>query len=238
MHPAALIVAGGAGSRMGAGVPKQFLPLGGKPILIHTLRRFLSYDARLPVVLVLPAGSFAHWEHLGPRHLRPADLARITLCAGGETRTQSVGQGLEALAAQVPDPAQCLVAIHDGVRPFATQALLAGTYRQAATGEGAVACVPLKASLRQQDPDGRSRAVDRSLFLEVQTPQTFVLAQILAAYRQRPHDAFSDDASLFEAQGGRISICEGSYDNIKITTPEDIFIGERILARQSGQGGR
>ena len=234
MLPAALIVAGGSGSRMGAGVPKQFLPLGGKPILVHTVRRFLDYDAALRVVLVLPAGSFSHWEHLAPRHLSAAELARITLCAGGDTRTQSVSRGLETLAAQVPDPEGCLVAIHDGVRPFATQALLAGTYRQAASGEGAVACVPVKASLRQQAPDGRSRAVDRQQFLEVQTPQTFVLAHILAAYQNRPHDDFTDDASLFEAQGGRISICEGSYDNIKITTPEDIFVGERILARQGG----
>ncbi|RMG68337.1 MAG: 2-C-methyl-D-erythritol 4-phosphate cytidylyltransferase [Bacteroidetes bacterium] len=233
MQLAALIVAGGSGSRMGAGVPKQFLPLGGKPILVHTLRRFLAFDPGLLIVLVLSEDSFNHWQHLGPRHLSEDDLGRISLCPGGESRTQSVFMGLQRLAAQVRDPADCLVAIHDGVRPFATEALIAGTYRQTTPDEGAVACVPVKASLRRQAPYGKSQAVDRSQYLEVQTPQTFVLSQILAAYRQRPHDAFSDDASLFEAQGGRIRICEGSYDNIKITTPEDLFVGERILARQS-----
>lgn len=232
MQKAAVVVAGGSGKRMGSTLPKQFLPLAGKPVLAHTMKRFLDFEAALRIVLVLPEASIAYWKELAAQALSEDERARIRITSGGEQRTDSVEKGLQALEAWITDPSDCLVAIHDGVRPFATPVMLAAAYAQAQKYGAAVACVKVKSSLREWVSDTESKAIDRSRYLHVQTPQTFVLDKILLAYAGRPHNQFTDDASLYEEVIGPVSISEGSYENIKITTPEDLFVAEGLLRRE------
>ncbi|MEL6670687.1 MAG: 2-C-methyl-D-erythritol 4-phosphate cytidylyltransferase [Bacteroidota bacterium] len=231
MQKAAVIVAGGRGTRMGSSTPKQFLPLSGIPILVRTLKAFLEWDEKMLVALVLPEAFLMDWYKLSSQYLRTDEASRIFLAKGGASRTESVEAGLHLLAKEIENSAACLVAIHDGVRPFIFEKVLHAAYQMAETAGAAVVCVPVKASLRRQQEDGGSEAVDRSEYWEVQTPQIFYLAQILDAFARRPHNQFTDDASLYQAMGGRISICEGSYDNIKVTTPGDMFVAEEILKR-------
>ena len=233
MNPCAVIVAGGSGSRMQSDLPKQFLPLEGKPVLIHTVLRFLAFDPQLPIVLVLPQAHLTFWEQLAPRHLSSQQLNQVSLSPGGTTRSDSVQAGLELMAAQVKVPEKCWVAIHDGVRPFVLPEMIQQAFDVAENKGASVACVPVKFSLRQRMEGGKSQPVDRAHFFEVQTPQTFRLDQILECYRLRPPGSFTDDASLYQLKGGQVSICEGSYDNIKLTTPEDLAIGHAILKRQA-----
>ncbi|MEL6649541.1 MAG: 2-C-methyl-D-erythritol 4-phosphate cytidylyltransferase [Bacteroidota bacterium] len=233
MKKAALVVAGGIGSRMGSERPKQFLLLGGRPILMHTLDRYLQLDPRLPIQLVLPKQEVKFWFEDAPQWFAANELARIEVCEGGETRTHSVHKGLEALELRLFRPETYFVAIHDGVRPFIPSERLAEAFQIASQRGASVACVPVKSSMRQMNADGGSQAVDRSQFYHVQTPQTFSFKRILQAYRDRPEGAFTDDASLYQAMGGDVVICMGSYDNLKITTPEDLLIAEQILARWS-----
>ncbi|MDX1906028.1 MAG: 2-C-methyl-D-erythritol 4-phosphate cytidylyltransferase [Bacteroidia bacterium] len=231
MHQqAALIVAGGTGTRMGSDLPKQFLLLAGKPILLHTLEAFYQHDPALPVVITLPGAWIPYMESLLDQAALPV---RPTLIAGGATRTDSVQAGLETLAGIMPAPSQCWVAIHDGVRPLITPDLIGAAYTQAAETGAAVVCVPVKASIRVLQPDGTSQAIPREQFYEVQTPQTFRLDLILHAYHHRPDQAFTDDASLYELTTGPVSICPGSYDNLKVTTPEDMYVAEMILKRRT-----
>ncbi len=217
---------------MGSELPKQFLPLEGKPVLVHTVQRFLNFEGDLPVVLVLPSDHLKFWEQLAPGHLPAKDLARVHLTPGGKTRTDSVQAGLELMERLVADSTAILVAIHDGVRPFAMPDLLNRAYLTAEKQGASVACMPVKFSLRQQIVAGESQPVDRSQFFEVQTPQTFRLSAILDCYHNRPDGTFTDDASLYQLAGNAVAICEGSYDNIKLTTPEDMAVGQDILTRQ------
>lgn len=237
MIPSAVIVAGGSGRRMGATQPKQFLPLEGRPILIHTLERFLHWKKELEIALVLPLDHIATFEKLADKYL-PADLrARVHLCEGGASRTASVWSGIQFLHGHFARPANCLVGIHDGVRPFVAAEVLDHAYHLAEEKGASVVCVPVKASLRKKESDGNSVAVDRSDYVEVQTPQVFHLEGIYRAFQQRPHDNFTDDASLYQAQGHLVAIAKGSYDNIKITTPEDLSVGREILLRWGGSKG-
>jgi 2-C-methyl-D-erythritol 4-phosphate cytidylyltransferase len=231
MNKAVIIVAGGTGTRMGGGVPKQFLPLAGKPVMVHTIEAFLRFDPTLPVVVVMFPDALPQWESVCDTWFSPADRSRIWTCAGGAERSDSVHNGLLHLLVQAPHMAVVgLVAIHDAVRPFAPHAMLQRAFDVAKTQAAAVCCVSVKASLRIKTDTGSS-AVDRSRYWEVQTPQVFQVAPLLHCYTHRPHNRFTDDAALFEHFGHSVAICEGSYDNIKLTTPEDMFVGEHILAR-------
>lgn len=229
---ACILVAGGTGTRMGGGKPKQFLRLGHKPVIIHTVEQWLAFDAAMPLVVVMFPGAMDEWQTLVDEFLTPAQRARLVTVAGGGERTDSVYNGLRALLALLPgeDFAHVYVAIHDAVRPFAHTAMLSGAFDAAQQQGAAVCCVPVKASLRRSTEAG-SEAVDRALYYEVQTPQVFRLALLWQAYENRPHNRFSDDASLVEAHGHAVAICPGSYDNIKLTTPEDMYVGEQILQR-------
>jgi len=231
MLRAAIIVAGGTGTRMGGGMPKQFLPLAGKPVMVRTLERFLRHDAAMPIVVVMHEGAIARWDVLCQEWFSATDRARVRTCAGGQERSDSVHNGLNTLAGLLPPKAPALVAIHDAVRPFVTEAMLAQAFGAAEQRGSAICCVPVKTSLRISLGDGSSQAVDRTRYWEVQTPQIFDFAALVDVYVRRPHNAFTDDASLYEAFGHSVHLCAGSYDNIKLTTPEDMFVGERILAR-------
>jgi 2-C-methyl-D-erythritol 4-phosphate cytidylyltransferase len=218
----AIIVAGGKGTRIKSVLPKQFLELHGKPVLFHTLEAFHRYSPDLPLVLVLPEDDFQTWNELVGKY--PFTLP-VTLQSGGETRFQSVKRGLEKL----PDTG--LVAIHDGVRPLVREDIIGASFRLAAVHGTAVAAVRLKESLRVTDQDS-TRAVDRSKFRLIQTPQTFDLTMIKKAYQQREDPGFTDDASVAERAGNAISLFEGSYENIKITTAEDIVVAEALLGNR------
>lgn len=219
----AIIVAGGKGTRIKSVLPKQFLELHGKPVLFHTLEAFHRYSPDLPLVLVLPEDDFQTWNELvGKHHF----TLPVTLQSGGETRFQSVKRGLEKL----PDTG--LVAIHDGVRPLVREDIIGASFRLASVHGTAVAAVRLKESIRMTDPD-TTRAMDRSKFRLIQTPQTFDLELIRKAYETREDPAMTDDASVAERAGHSISLFEGSYENIKITTAEDLIVAEALLGRRS-----
>lgn len=233
MQKAAVIVAGGSGKRMKSDIPKQFLPLGNMPILFRTVKRFLAFDPELQVILVLPQSNMSDWYGLTNLYLSEEEGNRIHVQEGGATRTQSVCNGLNLLSQQA-DPEKTLVAIHDGVRPLIETDVMERAFTTARQYGAAVSCVPVKSSMREETMPGNSQPVDRSKYWHVQTPQTFLLSGILKAFSMREHDEFTDDASLYQAYVGEVAICEGSYDNLKVTTPEDLFVADALLRRQEG----
>ena len=218
----ALIVAGGKGTRIKSALPKQFLELNGLPVLMHTIQAFLRYSPAISIILVLPEDDFSTWEMLVKKH---SFTVPVTLCAGGETRFQSVRNGLRHL------PESGMVAIHDGVRPLVSEDIIAASFRLASVHQAAVASVRLKESIRVVDQD-TTKAVDRSRYRLIQTPQTFAISAIKKAYEGKEDDRLTDDASVAEKAGFSISLFEGSYSNIKITTPEDLLLAEALLSKK------
>lgn len=218
----AIIVAGGAGTRMGGGVPKQYLPLGGTPVLMHTLEVFYRHDAGMNIILVLPEGDFDLWRDLCEKHL--FSVAH-TLVKGGISRFQSVKNGLDAIHSP-----EGLVAIHDGVRPFVQEEVIARSYEEAEKNGSAIAVVPLKDSIRKLTDDGKSFYQEREYFRLVQTPQTFRLSKIKQAFDTKERHYFTDDATVYEHQGWQVSLIPGNPENIKITTPEDLAYAEFMIS--------
>ncbi|WP_420582987.1 2-C-methyl-D-erythritol 4-phosphate cytidylyltransferase [Reichenbachiella sp.] len=218
----AVIVAGGSGSRMQSNQPKQFLELDGKPILMHTLEAFANGELDMHIILVLPADHIDTWQKLVSL-LQFNIPHQITL--GGETRFNSVENGLKEIKGKG------IVAIHDGARPLVTSGVIRRTVDQAKQSGNGIAAVQVKDSIRQMK-NGQSLAVDRSQFFSVQTPQTFDVDLIKRAFEQSQSNQFTDDASVAEAFGEKVELVEGSYDNLKITTPEDLIIAESILKKR------
>ncbi|GAB3340768.1 2-C-methyl-D-erythritol 4-phosphate cytidylyltransferase [Larkinella ripae] len=217
----AIIVAGGSGSRMGMDLPKQFLPIGGLPILMHTIRRFRSYAPDLQIIVVLPVVQIPVWDTLCRQH----QFHEVsTVVPGGASRFQSVRNGLAQILAD-----DGLVAVHDGVRPFVSTTIIQNSFETAHRTGSAVTCVALKDSARLVHPDGSSQAVDRSQYRLVQTPQTFQLPLFRNAFQTEEQAFFTDCASVVEYAGFPITLIDGSYDNLKITTPEDLAISEQKL---------
>jgi 2-C-methyl-D-erythritol 4-phosphate cytidylyltransferase len=215
----AIIVAGGKGTRIKSSIPKQYLELCGLPVLMHTLNAFYQYSSAITVILVLPKDDFSRWEELRAQYKfdKPSILQE-----GGGTRFQSVRNGLQKISGEG------LVAIHDGVRPLVSSDIIGASFRLAAVHQSAVASVRLKESLRMTDQD-KTKAVDRSRFRLIQTPQTFLVSLIRQAYEVREVESLTDDASVAELAGHSISLFEGSYENIKITTPEDLVVAEALI---------
>jgi 2-C-methyl-D-erythritol 4-phosphate cytidylyltransferase len=220
----ALIVAGGKGTRIKSKVPKQFLDLDGVPILMRTINTFYSYSPDITVIVVLPEDDFPLWEELCLLHKYNKPLL---LTKGGDTRFQSVKNGLEKIEGDG------LVAIHDGVRPLVSEDIIGASFRLAAVHGSAVAAVRLKESIRMTDQDN-TKAMDRSRFRLVQTPQTFRVDLIKQAYQIKEDTSLTDDASVAERSGHVISLFEGSYENIKITTAEDLIVAEALLKARKG----
>ncbi|MDR2120733.1 MAG: 2-C-methyl-D-erythritol 4-phosphate cytidylyltransferase [Tannerella sp.] len=220
MKRGVILVAGGQGVRMGGDLPKQFIPVHGKPVLMHTLGVFHRWDESAMLVVVLPEAHRAYWEML----CRELDC-RIPhrIATGGETRFHSVRNAL-------PYVSQCdVVGVHDGVRPLVTPEVIESCFVEAATCGAAVPVIPLTESIRVRDDRG-SRAVDRADYCIVQTPQVFHRDRIEAAYRQPYNPLFTDDASVVEASGKSVCLVSGNRENIKITTPTDLVIAEKMLA--------
>lgn len=214
-----LIVAGGKGLRMGADLPKQFLPIGGKPVLMHTIDAFYAYDRDMRIILVLPHDQQAFWLDLCRKHRFDCPLQ---IADGGETRFHSVKNGL----ALVEAPA--LVGVHDGVRPFVSPEVIGRCYAEALQKRAVVPCIGVVETVRHLQ-DGRSVTVPRDEYRLVQTPQVFDAALLKQAYEQPYVSQFTDDASVVEAMGVSVSLVEGNRENIKITTPFDLKIASALL---------
>ena len=216
-----IIVAGGKGLRMGSDIPKQFLPIGGKPVLMCTLERFRAYDDALQIILVLPEAQQAYWRELcGQYHFD----VEYQLANGGQTRFHSVQNGL----ALVPDEAEGVVGVHDGVRPFPSIEVIRNCYETARTKKAVIPVIPVVETVRHLEGD-KSVTVPRGDYRLVQTPQTFDIQLLKAANRQPYNDGFTDDASVVESYGFEITLVEGNRENIKITTPYDLKIAEVLL---------
>jgi 2-C-methyl-D-erythritol 4-phosphate cytidylyltransferase len=216
----AIIVAGGSGKRMGTEIPKQFLKLKGKPILMLTLAQFFKASSAIELFVVLPKSHMKHWGALCEEH---QFKIRHEVIEGGGERYFSVKNGLNKIEGK-----EGLVAVHDGVRPFVSPEKIINSFFQTQELKATTLAVSLKDSIRLVDGQG-SQAVDRDSYRLVQTPQTFDLSLLKKAYQQQFSDTFTDDASVVEAMGEKIHLIEGEYNNIKITSPEDLVIGEAIL---------
>jgi 2-C-methyl-D-erythritol 4-phosphate cytidylyltransferase len=218
-----IIVAGGTGSRMKSDIPKQFVSVNGLPILMHTINAFRKYSERLSIIVVLPENQFDFWENLCVKF--GFDVT-YRLVAGGETRFHSVKNGLRSI-----DDASALVAVHDGVRPVIDREIIARSFQTAAKSGTAVASVPLKDSVRSVGADGNNLALDRNAIRLIQTPQTFRNEWMSHAFDQDYDTKFTDCASVLESAGYPIHLIDGAYENIKITTPEDLKWAEIYLPK-------
>ena len=212
---------------MGSDIPKQFLPIGGKPVLMRTLERFRAYSADLQIILVLPEAQQDYWRQLCEQYHFEV---KYLLANGGETRFHSVQNGL----ALIPDDAQGVVGVHDGVRPFPSIEVIRNCYETAREKKAVIPVVPVVETLRHISLTSHllpltSKTVPRSEYRLVQTPQTFDIQLLKAANRQPYNDGFTDDASVVERYGHQITLVEGNRENIKITTPYDITVAEAIL---------
>jgi len=219
----AIIVAGGSGSRMQHDQPKQFIEVAGKPILMHTIWQFYKYNPAIQLIVVLPVQQLDAWQALCRKYNFTLSHKIIT---GGATRFGSVKNGLEAVEGEA------LVAVHDGVRPFVDTTTIKAAYKAAEKYGSAVVAVSPKDSIRELTADGESKAVPRDSYKLVQTPQCFRASILRRAYEQPEQAHFTDDAAVVESIGESITLVEGSYRNIKITTPEDLILAEAFTREQ------
>ncbi|WP_296620177.1 2-C-methyl-D-erythritol 4-phosphate cytidylyltransferase [Marivirga sp.] len=219
MKKYAIIVAGGTGKRMGESLPKQFLKLGGTPILIHTLQAFYTADPEIELIITLPKEEIQFWDELNIWH---QNYIEHKVVPGGETRFHSVKNALEHVS-------EGLVAVHDGVRPFVSAGSINQSFEQARNHKAVVTAVLMKDSVRQVDENGKSKNIDRSSLRMIQTPQTFDVDLLKSAYNTPFNSSFTDDASVVEAYGHSIILIDGEYQNIKITTPEDLIVAKALL---------
>ena len=216
-----IIVAGGKGLRMGSDIPKQFLPIGGKPVLMRTLECFRAYSSALQIILVLPEAQQDYWRKLCEEYHFDVEY---NLANGGQTRFHSVQNGL----ALVPDDAEGVVGVHDGVRPFPSIEVIRNCYETARTAKAVIPVIPVVETVRHLEGD-KSVTVPRGDYRLVQTPQTFDIQLLKSANRQPYNDGFTDDASVVESYGHAITLVEGNRENIKITTPYDLKIAEVLI---------
>lgn len=227
---AVIIVAGGKGLRMGGEVPKQFLPIGGvkgksgKPILMHTIERFLQYDKEMQIVLVLPISQQDYWQTLCTQHNFSAPHI---IANGGETRFHSVKNGLAKVSPDVS-----LIGVHDGVRPFVSLETISTCYDTAMTAKAIVPVIDVVETIRHILNDKTTETVPRTDYKLVQTPQVFSSALLRQAYNQPYTDFFTDDASVVERFGHPVTLVQGNRENIKITTPFDLVVAEAIIQTQ------
>lgn len=215
-----IIVAGGKGLRMGTDLPKQFLVIAGKPVLMHTLSAFYNQDHHTSIILVLPAEQQEYWYELCARYTFDIPHQIVT---GGDTRFQSVKNGLDIL------PAEGLTAVHDGVRPLTSEALISAAYQAAEKHNAVIPVTDMIESVREINITGQSKSVDRNLYKLVQTPQIFSTGLLKTAYEQPYSPLFTDDASVVESLGKTVTLIPGDRLNIKLTTPTDIWLAEAIL---------
>ncbi len=214
----ALIVAGGTGSRMQQELPKQFLLLNGKPILMHTLEAFAKESIDAELILVLNVDYHNHWKELQKKYT--FSLSH-TLVKGGNTRFESVKRGLQGIEKQA------WVAVHDAVRPLVSEKTILSAFKTAEEKGNAVVAAPMFESIRKTLGE-HTQALNREEYFSVQTPQVFKAEHLQKAYQQVFRNEFTDDASVMERMGHTIHLVEGNRSNIKITYPEDLMIAEAL----------
>lgn len=225
MKKTAIIVAGGTGQRMGAALPKQFLTIEGKTILLHTIGQFVATFSDIQFVIVLPETYIQDGKDL----IAASGLTQqFQFVAGGDTRFQSVKNGL----AQV-DP-DAIVFVHDAVRCLITPDLIQRCYQQALEKGSAIPAVSSTDTIRIKEGTNH-HVVDRSNVMMIQTPQTFKAADLQKAFEQAYQPAFTDEANVLEASGTHVYLIDGEYENIKITRPLDLAIAEYILAKRASK---
>lgn len=216
-----IIVAGGSGSRMNNAVPKQFMILAGKPVLAYSIEKFRAFDANINIIIVLAEEHIATWNKLKAEYHIDAPH---TIALGGPTRFHSVKSGMNAI-----NTMEGIVGIHDGARPLASAALILECYTMAAKHGNAIPAVAPAETVRELD-GAISKQLDRTQLRLIQTPQCFNLEALKKAYEQPYNDLFTDDASVLEANGGRIFLVDGERTNLKITTAADLHIAEALLS--------
>ena len=219
----AVVVAGGRGMRMGAAVPKQFLPLLGKPLLCYAIQAFAATIKGIQIILVLPTDQLNSAKTVLKSYLGNIE---VTTVAGGATRYESVQNGLK----KVNDDG--VVFVHDGVRPLLSPDLIQRCYHQAIDKGSAIPVVPVTESIRIIE-GGVSRSINREQLRIIQTPQTFLTNIILPAFAQEYNPSFTDEANVVEAFGKSVHLIDGAMENIKVTTPEDMLIAETLLKASS-----
>lgn len=219
MNKYAIIVAGGSGTRMGSSLPKQFILLKDKPVLYYTLKTFLEAYADLQVILVLPVEYTDMGQEIIDAYF---DKERIRITAGGDTRFQSVKNGLSLVRQEA------IIFVHDGVRCLLSSGLIHRCYAQAVETGTAIPAIVSKDSIRLLTEEG-NEAYDRNKIMLIQTPQTFHSKILLPAFQIDYKDKFTDEATVVEAFGMKVSLVKGEENNIKITTPVDLLIAEQII---------
>ena len=216
-----IIVAGGKGLRMGGDIPKQFIPIHGKPVLMHTMEAFYAYDSQINIILVLPSAHQAYWKELCEKYnfSLPYRMAN-----GGETRFHSVKNGLDLIPSS-----EGIVGVHDGVRPFVSQEVIRQCFEQAGRFRAVVPVIDVVETVRRIREDGGSDTVPRAQYKLVQTPQVFTVELLKNAYSQEYMPLFTDDASVVEHSGVQVHLVDGNRENIKFTTPFDLKVAEALL---------
>lgn len=205
-------------------IPKQFLKLDGRPLLLHSIAAFAEFDPSITIILVLPADQFAQWEKIASEFTLPVP---VKITAGGETRFESVKNGLALI-----DDEEGIVAVHDAVRPLVTVKTISTSFKAAERYGNAVPAIPLSDSIRQI-VSTQSVALDRSKYCLIQTPQCFAVPLLKKAYAQEYKYTFTDDASVVESTGEAIRLVDGNEDNFKLTTPTDLVIAEALMKHRS-----
>ncbi|MBB6461347.1 2-C-methyl-D-erythritol 4-phosphate cytidylyltransferase [Flammeovirga kamogawensis] len=221
MKKYSIIVAGGKGTRMQSSTPKQFLIVNGLPILMHTINKFFNAESDNHIILALPKDQIGTWKALIKEYNFSTPHQVIT---GGDTRFQSVDNAIQYIPNQ-----ECLIAIHDGVRPLVATSVIQRSFKEALEHGSAIPTVAVKESIREVTPMG-NKAMNRDEFVLVQTPQTFRSDVLFPAFENAYNSSFTDDASVAEFAGFKMHLFEGNNENIKITTPEDLKIGATLLA--------
>jgi len=215
-----IIVAGGKGLRMGSNIPKQFLLLNGKPILIRTLEAFLKYDPSMEIIMALPADHISYWNRLYKEY----DFnSPVKVVEGGETRYHSVKNAIQTIQGDG------IVAVHDGVRPLITSEFINRCFKDAEEYKTAIPFIPVSESMREIEGENNQHA-DRSKFVLIQTPQVFEVKLLKKAFTQIYRVTFTDEASLVENMGTRVHLTAGIPENIKITNQIDLLFAKAILA--------
>ena len=218
-----IIVAGGKGLRMGGDLSKQFMPLHGKPVLMHTIERFRAYSDELKIILVLPHEQQDYWRQICQKHNFTVEH---TVVDGGQTRFHSSQNGVAA----VPDDATGVIGINDCVRPFVSEETIARCFEAARQFGAALPVLPVTDTLRRVTDDGGYN-VQRNDYRTVQTPQTFDAQLLKQAFKQPYSDNFTDDASVVEALGHKVTMVDGNRENIKLTTPFDLVVAEALIKK-------
>ena len=216
-----IVTASGKGLRMGSDIPKQFLEISGKPILMYTIEQFYNYDNSINIILTLNSDTIEFWNDLSAKH---NFTIKHKIVSGGETRFQSIKNAVSEIEANT------ITAIHDGVRPLVDIDTINNCFNTAKEKGNAVPFIKINESIREFSGT-KNKQVNRDNFVLIQTPQVFKSDLLINAYKQEFSDEFTDDASVVEQTGIEINLIEGNSENIKITKPQDLLIAEALLRK-------